>query len=197
MSIKELVISLAVLALLASHAAAQEDIFNISNKTGMTPGVPPKDSGVWSAPASPGPLANVAGAWTLALNDDLAARSLKLTLYQNNDAVFGSGDITVLGNTNVASAGGILTGSRLTLYVLPSGDPGLYVINLIVGPGSMNGNYVFSTPGAAQLSGVVSGSQTEAQTVTIVKSTSTTATQLGDVQPAASDKPKGPKGTAV
>ena len=195
MLLKRLAISLAVFAVLVSSVAAQEDIFNVSNKTGMTPGVPPKDSGVWTAPAVSGSLANVAGSWTLGLNDDTAARNLKLTLYQNNDAVFGSGDITILGNTSLASAGGTLKVSSLTLYVIPSGEPGLYVLTLMVVPGSMNGNYVFSTPGTAQQSGVASASQTEVQPASIVKSS--TVTQLGDVQPTATDKPVGPKGTAV
>lgn len=195
MLFKKMALAMTALALLVSLAVAQEDIsiFNVSNKTGMTPGVPSKESGVWTAPTISGSLANVAGGWTFALND-ASARDLKLTLYQNNDAVFGSGDITVLGNTSGVSAGGTLKGNSLTLYVIPSGDPGLYMLTLIVGPGSMNGNYVFSSPGTAQQPGVASARQTEPGS--IVRS-STTTVQLGEVQPGAQDKLQGPKGTAV
>jgi hypothetical protein len=198
MSIKKAALSMAVLALLSFSAIAQEDIFNVSNKTGMTPGVASKESGVWTPPAVSGSLTNVAGTWTLDLNDDAAARRLLLTLHQNNDAVFGSGEIAVLGNTTSVSAGGVLKGNSLTLYVIPSGDSGLYEMTLTVGTGTLNGNYIFSMHLMAQLNGIATGSQTEVQPVSVVKSTSFT-TQLGAGQSgqSASDKPVGPKGTAV
>ncbi len=105
MSLKIIALALSVLALLVFSAVAQEDVYNVSKQTGMTPGVASIESGVRTAPVSS--LANIAGGWTLTL-DNAGTKSLKLTLYQNNDAVFGSGDITVLGNTTPVSAGGTL-----------------------------------------------------------------------------------------
>ena len=194
MSLKIIALALSVLALLAISAVAQEDIYNVTKQTGMTPGVASKESGIRTT--SVGSLASIAGGWTLTLND-AGTKSLKLTLYQNNDAVFGSGDITILGNTTPVSAGGTLQGNGLMLYVIPSGEPSQYRINMIVGPGSMNGNYVFSTPAAAQQQGTASGSLTEASvSIPITTRNVVITTQVGAGQTNA-EKPQGPKGTAV
>jgi hypothetical protein len=196
MSLKNIALELSVLALLVFSTAAQEEIFNVNNQTGTTPIVASRDSGVMTAPA--GSLANIAGGWTLTL-DNAQTKSMKLTLYQNNDAVFGSGDITVLGNTNPVSVGGTLNGNSLTLYVIPSGDPSLYRIEMIVSPSSMTGSYVFSEQAAAQQSGSASGSLTEASVSTSTPITTRNVvitTQVGVGQTNA-QKPQGPKGTAV
>ena len=194
MSLKIITLTLSVLALLVFSAVAQEDIFNVNNNTGMTPGVASKDSGVRTTLA--GSLANIAGGWTLTL-DNARTKSLKLTLYQNNYAIFGSGDITVLGNTTPVSAGGTLQGNSLMLYVIPSGEPSLYMIDTMVGPGSMTGSYVFSTQAATQQRGSVSGSLTEASVSTPITTRNVViTTQVGAGQTNA-QKPQGPKGTAV
>jgi hypothetical protein len=194
MSLKIIALALSVLALLVFLAAAQEDIYDLSKLTGMTPGVASKDSGIRTAPV--GYAASIAGDWTLAL-DDAGTKSLKLTLYQNNDAVFGSGDLTVLGNTNPVSAGGTLQGNSLTLYVIPSGQPSLYRIDTIVGPGSMTGSYVFSAQSMAQQSGSASGSLTEASmSIPVTTRNVIITTQVGADQTNA-QRPQGPKGTAV
>jgi hypothetical protein len=193
MSLKRLALALSVLALLVFSSVAQEDIFKVNNQTGMTPGVASSDSGVRTA--SVGSLANIAGGWTLTLNG-AGTKSLKLTLYQNNDAVFGSGDITIMGNTTPVSAGGSLKGSGLMLYVIPSGEPGLYKIDMIVGPGSMNGSYVFSSQSATQQPGSATGRLTEASVSMPVTRNVIVTTQVGAGQTNA-QKPQGPKGTAV
>lgn len=194
MSLKKLALAFSVLALLPILAVAQEDIFNVNNHTGMSPGVASRDSGVRTVPE--GSVANIAGGWTLTL-DNSGTKSLKLMLYQNNDAVFGSGDITVLGNTTPVSAGGTLNGNSLTLYVVPSGEPSLYRIDMTVGPGSMNGGYVFSTEAATSQRGSASGSLTEASVSTPITTRNVVSTiQVGAGQTNA-EKPQGPKGTAV
>lgn len=194
MSFWKIALAFSVLALMPVLVVAQEDVYNVSKQTGMTPGVASIDSGVRTAPA--GSLANIAVDWTLTL-DNAEIKSLKLTLYQNNDAVFGSGDITVLGDANPVSAGGTLNGNSLTLYVVPSGEPSLYRINMVVGPGSMTGSYVFSKQAAAQQSGSASGSLTEASaSIPITTRNVVITTQVGAGQTNA-QKPQGPKGTAV
>jgi hypothetical protein len=194
MSLKIIALALSVLALLAISAVAQEDIYNVSKQTGMTPGVASKESGIRTT--SIGSVANIAGGWTLTLND-VMTKSLKLTLYQNNDAVFGSGDITILDDTTPVSAGGTLQGNSLMLYVIPSGEPSLYRINMIVGLRSMNGNYVFSTQAATSQQGAASGSQTEASMPNSITTRNVViTTQVGAGQTNA-EKPQGPKGTAV
>jgi hypothetical protein len=194
MSLRKIALAFSVLGLLTILAVAQEDIFNVNNHTGMTPGVASSESGVRTAPA--GSVASIAGGWTLTL-DNGGTKSLSLMLYQNNDAVFGSGDITVLGNTTPVSAGGTLNGNSLTLYVIPSGEPSLYRIDMTVGPGSMNGSYVFSTQTATSQQGAASGRLTEASSsVPVTTRNVEITTQVGAGQTNA-EKPQGPKGTAV
>ena len=193
MSLKIIALALSVLALLVFSAVAQEDVYNVSKQTGMTPSVASKESGIRTSPVSS--LSNVAGGWTIAL-DNAGTKSLKLMLYQNNDAVFGSGDIIVLGNSTPVGAGGTLNGNSLTLYVIPSGEPSLYRINMMVGPGSMTGSYVFSNQAATQ-QGSASGSLTEASVSIPITTRNVVSTiQVGAGQTNA-EKPQGPKGTAV
>jgi hypothetical protein len=197
MFLSKVLLAMAVVAVLALSAAAQDenDIFKTSNATGMSPGVASKDSGFMTAPVSS--MANVAGGWSLTLNDAVATRSLKLTLYQNNDAVFGSGDIMVSGrNTTQVSAGGTLKGNSLSLFVIPSGEPSLYKIDMIVGAGSISGSYVFSKQAATQQPGTASGRLTEASLSIPVTRNVVVTTQVGAGQTNA-EKPQGPKGTAV
>lgn len=85
-TLKKIALALSVLALLVFLAVAQEDVNKLSKLTGMTPGMASRDSGFSTAPV--GSVASIAGDWTLAL-DDAGTKSLKLMLYQNNDAVFG------------------------------------------------------------------------------------------------------------
>ena len=194
MSLKKIAFALSVLALLVFSAVAQEDVYNVSKQTGMTPGVASIESGAMTAPV--GSLSNVAGGWTITLKD-AGSKSLKLTLYQHNDAVFGSGVITVLGNTTSVSAGGTLQGNSLMLYVIPSGKPSLYRIDMMVGSGSMTGSYVFSAQSAMQQSGSASGSLTEASaSIPITTRNVIITTQVGAGQTNA-QKPQGPKGSAV
>jgi hypothetical protein len=194
MSLKIIALALSVLALLVFSAVAQEDVYNVSKQTGMTPGVASKESGIRTSPVSS--LANIAGGWTIAL-DNAGTKSLKLTLYQNNDAVFGSGDIIVLGNSTPVSAGGTLNSNSLTLYVIPSGEPSLYKIDMMVGPGSMTGSYFFSAQAATQQSGSASGRITEASVSIPITTRNVVSTiQVGAGQTNA-EKPQGPKGTAV
>ena len=194
MSLKIIALALSVLALLVFSAVAQEDVYNVSKQTGMTPGVASKESGIRTSPVSS--LANIAGGWTIAL-DNAGTKSLKLTLYQNNDAVFGSGDIIVLGNSTPVGAGGTLNSNSLTLYVIPSGEPSLYKIDMMVGPGSMTGSYFFSAQAATQQSGSASGRITEASVSIPITTRNVVSTiQVGAGQTNA-EKPQGPKGTAV
>ncbi len=195
MFLSKVFLAMAVFVVLALSVASQDenDIFKTSNPTGMNPGVASKDSVIRTAPVYS--MANVAGGWSLTLNDAMATRSLKLTLYQNNDAVFGSGDIEVLGNTTRVSAGGTLKGNSLSLYVIPSGEPSLCKIDMIVGAGSMTGSYVFSTQAAMQ-QGTASGRLTEASMSIPVTKNEVVTIQVGAGQTNA-EKPQGPKGTAV
>jgi hypothetical protein len=133
-----------------------ESLFIIRKDTGMTPGITEKGvrtpvriiKGLGIAPA--------AGSWSFTLADT-ATRYLKLNLYQTADAVFGSGELLDNGLVTQVNAGGTVMGDRLSLYVTPMGSQNLYRFSLIIKPGSMDGEYIFTAPGITQ-PGVAFGS---------------------------------------
>lgn len=133
-----------------------EDLFNTSAATGMSPNA--------TAHLTKYPIvvvrgsALVSGSWSLNLRDK-ATSTMRLNLNQYQDAVFGSGDVTVGGSLTNVSVGGTISGSRLNLYVTTEGNNNLYRMTLAVAPGSMNGNYLFTSPGITQ-PGIVYGSLT-------------------------------------
>jgi hypothetical protein len=115
MALRKTILVMALFAFLAFFIVAEDDVFNINKETSMTPSVPSDESAVLNAPSASGSLANVAGIWSLDLTDAMG-RKLELNLYQNNDAVFGSGNITLSGSTTPVSAGGSLEGDSLSLW---------------------------------------------------------------------------------
>ncbi len=130
-----------------------ESIFITSKSTGMSPNAVAK--GVRIPPLAAGQLAPVAGAWSLVLSD-AATRSMRLTLFQSEDAVYGYGDLTIDGTTSQVSVGGTVIGNVLTLYVIPVGTSNLYRLSLTWNPGRLSGNYIYNAPGITQ-PGVVFG----------------------------------------
>jgi hypothetical protein len=141
-----------------------EDLFNTSAATGMSPNA--------TANLVKYPIvvvrgsALVSGSWSLNLRDT-AASTMRLNLNQYQDAVFGSGDITIGGIVTNVSVGGTIVGNRLNLYATTEGNNNLYRMTLTVAPGSMNGNYLFTAPGITQ-PGIVYGSLTApAQTIPV------------------------------
>ena len=141
-----------------------EDLFNTSAATGMSPNA---TAGLVEIPIVGGRgSAYVGGLWSLNLRDTTAS-IMRLNLNQYQDAVFGSGDITIGGIVTNVSVGGTIVGNRLNLYATTEGSNNLYRMTLTVAPGSMNGNYLFTAPGITQ-PGIVYGSLTApAQTIPV------------------------------
>ena len=141
-----------------------EDLFNTSAVTGMSPNA---TAGLVAIPiVGVRGLAYVGGLWSLNLRDTTAS-TMRLNLNQNQDAVFGSGDVITGANVINVSVGGTIVGNRLNLYVTTEGNSNLYRMTLTVAPGSMNGNYLFTAPGITQ-PGIVYGSLTApAQTIPV------------------------------
>jgi hypothetical protein len=133
-----------------------EDLFNTSAETGMSPNA--------TAHLVKYPIvvvrgsAPVSGFWSLNLRDK-ATSTMRLNLNQYQDAVFGSGDVTVGGVVTNVSVGGTVVGNRLNLYVMTEGNNNLYRMTLTMTPGSMNGNYLLTAPGITQ-PGIAYGSLT-------------------------------------
>jgi len=133
-----------------------ESLFTVRKDTGMSPYVPGRGvrtpvtviTGLGAAPA--------AGSWAFTLND-VVKSYLKLDLYQTADAVFGSGELAHNGVVTAVTAGGSVLGDRLALFVIPTGSQNMYRFSLIIKPGSMDGEYIFTAPGITQ-PGVAFGS---------------------------------------
>jgi len=140
----------------SSLSFRNESLFIIRKDTGMSPNVP--GQGVRTPAIVLGrtavPLA--AGSWALTLND-VDKSYLKLDLYQTGDAVFGSGELAENGAIIPVTAGGSVLGDRLALFVVPAGSQNMYRFSLTIQPGSLNGDYIFTAPGASQ-PGVAFGS---------------------------------------
>ena len=127
-----------------------ESLFVVRSDTGMSPGVP--EPGVRYPPVGnvvavrPYPIA---GSWSLTLTD-IVTKYMNLNLYQSEDSVFGNGELIDNGMTTQLTAGGTIVGDKLALYVMPVGTQSLYRMSLTFEPNSMDGNYILSSPGAAQ-----------------------------------------------
>jgi hypothetical protein len=145
----------------SSLSFRNESLFTIRKDTGMSPHVPGKNvrtpvtviRGLGVAPA--------AGSWAFTLND-VDKSYLKIDLYQTADAVFGSGELADNGVVTAVTAGGSVLGDQLALFVIPTGSQNMYRFSLTIKPGSMDGEYIFTSPGITQ-PGVAFGSMLSPQ----------------------------------
>ncbi len=145
----------------SSLSFRNESLFIVRADTGMSPGATARGvrtpvqiiAGLGVAPA--------AGSWSFTLTD-MATRYLNLNLYQTADAVFGSGQLVEGGISTQVTAGGTVLGNRLSMYVTPVGSMNLYRFSLLITPGSMDGDYIYTAPGITQ-PGVAFGSLVAAQ----------------------------------
>jgi hypothetical protein len=91
------------------------------------------------------PAVSVAGEWTFQLRDS-KNRFLALTLFQSENAVFGTGNINDGGDTMKVSASGSVAADGLSLDVISSGTVNLYRLKLNLSGDSASGEYrAFST----------------------------------------------------
>ena len=174
----------------SSLSFQNESLFLINPYTGMSPnavgkGVRTPVKIYWNGMS----YAPVAGNWSFTLTS-VDTSYMMLSLYQNADAVSGSGVLTANGFNTPVTAGGTVLGDRLALFVTPVGTQNLYRFSLTITPGSMNGDYVFTAPGITQ-PGVAFGSLLSSQAPSVpVQQTAPTyqtnpAMQTSPTQPAA------------
>ena len=91
------------------------------------------------------PASIVAGNWTFQLRDS-KNRFISLTLFQFEDAVFGTGNMNDGGDTMKVSASGSVAADKLSLDVISSGTISLYRLKLNLSGSSASGEYrAFST----------------------------------------------------
>lgn len=109
--------------------------------------------------AEPTEPTSVSGSWTLELTDS-ASRVAVLTLFQNGDAVFGSGNLNLDANTTMmAAASGTLTDNELNLDLVTLGKVNLYRLALTVSGESATGNYTAYSPSTSPSMGSAKGTR--------------------------------------
>ena len=105
---------------------------------------------------SPEPM-SASGSWSLVLNDS-ASRTAVLTLFQNGDAVYGTGNLNLDANTTlIAAASGTIAGDKLSLDVVSLGKVSLYRITMTLSGDSATGDYTTFNPSVASTTGTVNG----------------------------------------
>ncbi|VVB64010.1 Uncharacterised protein [uncultured archaeon] len=110
-----------------------------------------------SAEISSAGIANVSGSWSLKLDNNTSGKA-NLSLFQNGNAVYGTGNINQGTNTTLqAAASGTVTDSRLNLYLVSLGKVSLYSFSLTISKDSVNGSYSALTPGESQIIGTAKG----------------------------------------
>lgn len=97
------------------------------------------------------------GSWSLELNDG-EPRLANLTIFQDKDAIYGTGIINLdAENAVTATASGTVTGQELSLELVSVEKVSLYRISMTVSGDSASGNYVTYSPGEASITGTAKG----------------------------------------
>jgi hypothetical protein len=100
---------------------------------------------------------SVSGSWSLVLSDS-ASRTAALTLFQNGDAVYGTGNINLDTNTTMmAAASGTITGDKLNLDLVSLGKVNLYRISMTLNGDSATGSYTSFNPSSVSTTGTANG----------------------------------------
>lgn len=103
---------------------------------------------------------NVAGSWSFELRDS-KTRELSLTLFQSEDAIFGTGSMNDGGDTLEVSASGSVESDRLNLDITSLGIVSLYRLALTTNGGSVSGNYRAFSAGKEPWTGIANGIRTK------------------------------------
>jgi hypothetical protein len=101
--------------------------------------------------------AAIFGSWSLELNDN-EPHLANLTIFQDEDAVYGTGTIKLdAGSVVTATASGTITDQELSLDLVSVEKVSLYRISMTVSGDSAIGNYVAFSPGEASITGNAKG----------------------------------------
>jgi len=100
---------------------------------------------------------SVSGSWSIELNDSVS-RIATLTLFQNGDAVYGTGKLDLDANTTVmAAASGTINDDKLNLDILSLEKVNLYRIAMTISGDSVRGSYTAFNPSATSTNGTAEG----------------------------------------
>jgi len=128
------------------------------NQTVATPTVS-AETNVKAKPTISSDLAIVSGSWSLDLNDS-ASRKAVLTIFQNGDAIYGTGNLNLDANTAMtAAASGTVTGDQVNLDIVSLGKVSLYRVSMTVSGDSATGSYTAFSPGLPPSTGTAKGSK--------------------------------------
>ncbi|NMB85154.1 MAG: hypothetical protein A4E44_01977 [Methanosaeta sp. PtaB.Bin018] len=103
---------------------------------------------------------NAAGSWSFELRDS-KTRELSLTLFQSEDAIFGTGSMNDGGDTLEVSASGSVEKDRLNLDITSLGIVSLYRLALTTNGDSVSGNYRAFSAGKEPWAGIANGIRTK------------------------------------
>ena len=128
------------------------------NQTVATPTVSADaNANAKAKPTMSSELAIVSGSWSLDLNDS-ASRKAILTIFQNGDVVYGTGNLNLDANTTmIASASGTVTGDQVNLDIVSLGKVSLYRIVMTINGDSATGSYTAFSPGLPPSTGTAKG----------------------------------------
>lgn len=98
----------------------------------------------------------VAGTWSFELNDT-ESRQIVLTLFQIEDAIFGSGSIKDGENTFMAAASGSINGGNLGLDIISIGTVSLYRLATNLSDDAVSGTYKAYSASSQISTGTVQG----------------------------------------
>jgi hypothetical protein len=123
----------------------------VANTTNTTNTTIPALSTTSSEPKS------VSGSWYLELNDSVSWNAT-LTLFQNGDAVYGTGKLDLDANTTLmAAASGTISDDKLNLDMVSLEKVSLYRIAMTVSGDSVTGSYTAFSPSATSTTGTARG----------------------------------------
>lgn len=142
---------------LSSGATSPQEARNQDQNTTVEPPAVAAEANVSEKPTTSPGLTIVSGSWSLDLNDS-ASRKAIITLFQNGDAVYGTGNLDLDANTTMmAAASGTVTGDQVNLDIVSLGKVSLYRISMTANGDSATGSYTAFSPGSAPTPGTMEG----------------------------------------
>ena len=104
-----------------------------------------------------GGSATISGRWSMELNYGAPPKA-SLNLFQNEDVIYGTGDIVLDSKTSLeVAASGTLIGDKLNLDMVSLGNVSLYRASMTVIGNSASGTYTAYRPNASPISHTITG----------------------------------------
>lgn len=142
---------------LSSGAATPKEARSLDQNQTLTSQPITTNSTVPTQPTTSSEPITAAGSWSLELNDS-TSHIAALTLFQNGDAVYGTGNVNLDANTTlVAAASGTIAGDKMNLDIVSLGKVRLYRISMTLNGDSAAGSYAAFSPSATLITGTATG----------------------------------------